>query len=166
MKRREFIALLGGAAAWPLRARATAGAHAAHRRAYKPTADDPEGIARIRRSAGAAGAGWTEGRNVRIDYRWGGAIPTAIELCGGIGRARPDVILATSARRGGRATDDPHRADRVCAGLIRSVTASSQAWRVRGQRHRVHHDPIQHQREMAGAAQRNRATHHASGGHS
>src|SRR5215468_9831826 len=73
MKRREFITLLGGAAAWPLAAGA-----------QQPTgmrrigvftnlaADDPESQARIGAFLqGLQQSGWTIGSNVRIDYRWG-----------------------------------------------------------------------------------------------
>ena len=78
MKRREFITLLGGAAAaWPLAARAQQGERM--RRIgvlMKLAADDPEGHARLRLSCRAAATGWTDGRNVRIDYRWGWAMQT------------------------------------------------------------------------------------------
>ena len=75
--RREFITLLGGAAAtWPLAARGQQGERV--RRIgvlINMAADDPEGHARITAFAqGLQEAGWTTGRNVRIDYRWGGAV--------------------------------------------------------------------------------------------
>ena len=73
MKRREFITLLGGAAAWPL---------AAHARQREPmrrvgvlmnlAADDPEAQARVAAFLqGLQEAGWVVGRNARIDIRWG-----------------------------------------------------------------------------------------------
>ena len=73
MRRREFITLFGGAAAaWPLTARAQqtsgCGASACFRAS---AADDPEAqTLRCGVPARASGAGWTVGRNVRIDYRW------------------------------------------------------------------------------------------------
>ena len=73
MKRREFITLLGGAAAaWPLAARGAAGrADAAHRHAERSAADDPEAQARVAAFAqGLQQLGWTVGRNVQIDIRW------------------------------------------------------------------------------------------------
>jgi putative ABC transport system substrate-binding protein len=70
MKRRAFIILLGGAAAaWPLAARAQ-GEHA-RRVAVLEGIDDVEG--RARRSAFQAELerlGWTDGVNIRLDYRW------------------------------------------------------------------------------------------------
>jgi putative ABC transport system substrate-binding protein len=70
--RRDFITLLGGAAAtWPLGARAQ---RAGMRRIGVFTnlaADDPESQARIGAFLqGLQQSGWTIGSNVRIDYRW------------------------------------------------------------------------------------------------
>jgi putative ABC transport system substrate-binding protein len=74
MRRREFITLLGGAAAWPLAAWAQQGERV--RRIgvlMNVAADDPEGQARLTAFVqGLQQLGWTDGRNVRIDYRWGG----------------------------------------------------------------------------------------------
>jgi putative ABC transport system substrate-binding protein len=74
MKRREFITLLGGAAAtWPLAARAQQPSRTVHRIGVlmNLAADDPESAARITAFAqGLEESGWTAGRNVRIDYRW------------------------------------------------------------------------------------------------
>jgi putative tryptophan/tyrosine transport system substrate-binding protein len=98
MKRRQFITLLGGAAAaWPGAARAQQGERV--RRIgvlMNLTADDLEASARVTALAqGLQQLGWTDGRNVRIDYRWG-AIDAdrsrryAAELVA----LAPDVILA------------------------------------------------------------------------
>ena len=97
MRRREFITLLGGAAAWPLAARAQQGG--GMRRIgvlMAQAADDPEGQARVAAFLqGLRELGWIEGRNVRLDYRWGGGDVArirkdAVELVA----LTPDVILA------------------------------------------------------------------------
>ncbi|HKN11296.1 MAG TPA: ABC transporter substrate-binding protein, partial [Pseudomonadota bacterium] len=99
MKRREFITLVGGATAWPLVARAQQSERI--RRIgvlMNLAADDPEGQARITAFAqGLQEAGWTMGRNVRIDYRWAGADADrhrqhATELVA----LAPDIILAAT----------------------------------------------------------------------
>src|SRR5215468_6060968 len=73
MKRREFITLLGGAAAaWPLAARAQQGERMRRIGVLMDLAEnDPEGQARLAAFLqGLAQLGWTDGRNVRIDTRW------------------------------------------------------------------------------------------------
>ena len=75
MKRREFITLLGGAAAWPLatRAQQPAGVRRIGVLFAGLDRDDPEVTARVAAFEQAlAGVGWTDGGNVRIEYRWGG----------------------------------------------------------------------------------------------
>jgi len=74
VKRREFISLLGGAAAWPLAARAQPTTERVRRIGVlvSTTADDPEGQARIAAfHQGLQERGWTLGRNARVDVRWG-----------------------------------------------------------------------------------------------
>jgi putative ABC transport system substrate-binding protein len=100
MRRRDFITLLGGAAAvWPVAARAQQVERMRRIGVLMNLApDDPEGQARITVFAqGLQEMGWIVGRNVRVDTRWGG---------GGADRIRrdaaelvalsPDVIFATS----------------------------------------------------------------------
>src|SRR5215510_13745764 len=73
MKRREFITLLGGAAAWPLAARAQQGERMRRIGVLSSlAADDPETQAlHAAFLQGLQEWGWTTGRNVQIDYRWG-----------------------------------------------------------------------------------------------
>jgi putative tryptophan/tyrosine transport system substrate-binding protein len=98
MNRREFITLLGGAAAaWPLTARAQQGERI--RRvgvllaAY--TEADRAGQARIAAFRNALQQlGWNEGRNVQLDYRWsGGSVANAGTLAADLMRSAPDVIV-------------------------------------------------------------------------
>ena len=98
MRRREFIAGLAGAAAWPLAARA----QQTIRRIgmlLPATADDPEYQARAGTFLQAlALLGWTIGRNMRVDTRW--ATPTADEIrrnAAELAALAPDVILAHGA---------------------------------------------------------------------
>jgi putative ABC transport system substrate-binding protein len=96
MLRREFITLLGGAAAWPLAVRAQQGDRVRRIGVLMPQDEnDPEGKTRISAFTQAlAGLGWTDPRNVRMELRWGGnntnRIPAlAQELVG----LRPDIIV-------------------------------------------------------------------------
>ena len=102
MKRREFIALLGGAVAWPITARAQQSDGTRRIGALMNlAADDAESLARNAAFLqGLQEAGWAVGRNIRIDYRWrpsdgdaAGLPRLATELVG----AAPDVILAVGA---------------------------------------------------------------------
>ena len=89
--RRDFITLLGGAAAWPLAARAQQGERMRRIGVLMHTAaDEPESQARLAAfMQGLQELGWAVGRNMRIDYRWivGDAAPA--QGRGGIGWARP-----------------------------------------------------------------------------
>jgi putative ABC transport system substrate-binding protein len=100
MRRRDFVAALGGAAAWPLAARAQQ-ADPTRRIAVLMafTENDPEAQTNIMVFREVLQKlGWTDGHNVHIDYRWGGADPDrikgyAIELVG----LKPDVMLVSTA---------------------------------------------------------------------
>ena len=70
MTRRDFIALLGGAAAWPLAARAQQAAKLptiGYMGAITPSAESQRVAVFVQRMREL---GWIEGRNVAIEYRW------------------------------------------------------------------------------------------------
>src|ERR1700730_16525612 len=100
MRRRDFITLLGGAAAaWPLAARAQQ--RERMRRIgvlMNLAADDPEGQARLAAFLQSLQeAGWTVGRNAQIDIRWGaGDTPQIRKQAVEMVALAPDVILASS----------------------------------------------------------------------
>jgi putative tryptophan/tyrosine transport system substrate-binding protein len=112
MKRRQFITLLGGAAAaWPLAARAQQAERLRRIGVLLDfAADDPEGQARLAALVQALGQlGWIVDQNMRIEPRWGATDVErvrkyAVELVG----LTPDVIIAggaTSVRSLQQATD-------------------------------------------------------------
>jgi hypothetical protein len=134
VKRREFITLLGGAAAaWPLAARAQRGERM--RRVgvlHTPAADDPEGQVRIAAFLqGLEQFGWTDGGNVRIETRWAAGDADRIRrFVAELVMFAPDVIVTT-----GSATSAPYcRQPALCrscswAPPIRLARASSKVWR-------------------------------------
>ena len=100
MKRREFITLLGGAAAWPLAAHAQQGSGMRRIGILLPVAaDDAEFQTRVGAFLqGLQQLGWTIGRNVRIDTRWAGAGAAEIRRhAAELVALAPDVILAHGA---------------------------------------------------------------------
>jgi putative ABC transport system substrate-binding protein len=98
MKRREFITLLGGAAAaWPLAARAQQSERMRRIGVFHSlAAGDTEGQARLTAFVqGLQELGWTDGRNVRLDYRWAAGDPEqARRYAAELVALAPDVILA------------------------------------------------------------------------
>jgi putative tryptophan/tyrosine transport system substrate-binding protein len=132
LKRREFITLLGGAATWPLAARAQQPDRM--RRIgvlVNLPADDPQ--AQVRNAAllqGLQELGWTVGRNVRIDFRWGAGNAERIRRdAAELVALAPDVLLAP-----GTSTLEPllqatrvvpivfvHVADPVGGGFVESL---------------------------------------------
>ena len=101
MKRREFITLLGGAAAaWPLAARAQQPDRVRRIGALMGfAADDLEGRTRLTAFVQALQQfGWTDGRNARIDTRWGGLNAGDIrKFATELVELAPDVILTSSS---------------------------------------------------------------------
>ena len=98
MIRREFITLLGGAAAWPV----AVGAQERVRRIgvlmgiAEDDADTKARLAKFRQELERLG--WSEGRNVRIDIRFAPGGAQALALAKELVALRPDVILAHSAQ--------------------------------------------------------------------
>lgn len=121
MRRREFIAGLGSAAAWP---------HAAH--AQQPDrlrrigvlmnagSDDPEGQARLAAFLqGMQGLAWSVGRNVRIDTRWGaGDADRYRTYAAELVKLAPDVIVTS----GGTTTRAVQQASRTVPIVFVQVT--------------------------------------------
>ena len=99
MIRREFITLLGGAAAWPLATRAQQGDRV-RRIGVLTGLDENDPQAKILVSAftqALADLGWTDGRNVRMDLRWaGGDINRMQALAQEMVGLQPDIILAST----------------------------------------------------------------------
>jgi putative ABC transport system substrate-binding protein len=136
VRRRQFITLLGGAAAaWPLAARAQQPERV--RRIgvlMNVAAADPEGQAQVAAFLQALQQlGWSEGRNVRIDTRWGeNDVERDRRYATELLAFAPDVILASGTlsvaalRRLTRTSPSCSRAS-----PIRSVPASSIRWRGR-----------------------------------
>jgi len=101
LKRREFITLLGGAAVtWPLAARAQQPERVRRIGVLMPfTADDPEAQARMLAFAqGLQHLGWSIGRNLRIDIRWGaGDADRNRRYAAELLALTPDVVLANGS---------------------------------------------------------------------
>ena len=101
IRRRKFLATLlgGGVIAWPLAARAQQGERMRRVGLLQGLAEsDPETQARtVAFRQGLEALGWTEGRNIRIDYRFAGGDPARIEAYAvELVNAAPDLIVAVS----------------------------------------------------------------------
>jgi putative ABC transport system substrate-binding protein len=96
--RRAFIAALGGAAAWPLAARAQQGERVRRIGVLMP-GDENDPVRKTYVSAftqALAGLGWTDGRNVRIDLRWYSDDSNRIRALGReLVDLQPDIILTS-----------------------------------------------------------------------
>jgi hypothetical protein len=94
MRRREFIAGLGSAAAWP----AVARGESVRRIGVLMSGDENEEKTVVSAFTQAlAGLGWTDGRNVRMDLRWGGGDINQIRaLAQDLVGLQPDIILTRS----------------------------------------------------------------------
>jgi putative tryptophan/tyrosine transport system substrate-binding protein len=99
MKRRTFITLLGGAAAWPLAAHAQQSdrVYRAGMLTGQPEAD-PENASQLAAFRQALGKfGWSEGRNLLIDIRWGAGDPDRMRvLAKELNGLAPDIVVSES----------------------------------------------------------------------
>jgi putative tryptophan/tyrosine transport system substrate-binding protein len=101
MKRRAFILALGGAAAWPLAARAQQSERIRHIGVLITAAGgaaDLDAMARVAAfQQGLQQLGWTDGRNVRIDYRLSAGTADRRKNAAELVALAPDVIWTTGA---------------------------------------------------------------------
>jgi hypothetical protein len=111
MRRREFMMLLGGAAAWPVAAGAQQGDLVRRVGVLLPfTEGYPEAPVRLGAfQQGLQRLGWIDGRNMRIEYRWGAGDTDRIRrYAAELAALAPDVIVAPGS---------------AAAGVVRSPTA-------------------------------------------
>jgi putative tryptophan/tyrosine transport system substrate-binding protein len=98
MRRREFIAAMGSAAAaWPLVARAQQGERIRRVGVLMPfQSDDPDGQAEMAAlRQGLAERGWIEGRTIGVAVQWAGSDPIEVSTRELVG-AKPDLLLSRS----------------------------------------------------------------------
>jgi len=100
MRRRKFITLIGGAAMWPLATRAQQSERV--RRIgvlLQAVKSDPESQIRIKAFVkGLEQFGWTEGRNLQLDYRWAGGNSDDIRKhAADLVALAPDVLVAAGS---------------------------------------------------------------------
>ena len=108
--RREFITLLGGAAAaWPLAAGAQQGAGATDGLLMGAVESDESAQASIAAMRQAlAELGWTEGRNLRTDLRWAGGDRDILrKYAAELVALQPDIIVTTGSGGVGRCNRQP-----------------------------------------------------------
>ena len=168
MKRREFITLLGGTvAAWPLMARAQPADRVRRIGVLMGVANDAEGEARVAAfRQGLQQLGWVEGRNVLVEYQWGGGDPARLKIqAAEVAAMMPDVILA-----GGTAAlvpmqqetrSDPDRLRGI--GRSRRSRLRGEPTAARRQHDRVHYFRGFARRKNAGGAKADSARYCASG---
>jgi putative ABC transport system substrate-binding protein len=99
VRRRDFIALAGSVAAWPLAARAQQDNRVRHIGVFMNLPEgDPEATHRIAALMKSLDEfGWSEGRNLRFDFRWGVDAAHLQRNAAELVALNPDVIVAASA---------------------------------------------------------------------
>ena len=123
MIRRDFITLLGGAAAWPFAARAQQGERVRRIGILMLVGEaDPQAHAELAAfTTELQGLGWTEGQNVRIDYRWAdGDVSRLQPLAAQPVELKPDLVVAQGSaalaalrQRGRRPRARPKKVGRI-----------------------------------------------------
>jgi putative ABC transport system substrate-binding protein len=132
VRRRAFITLLGGAAAWPLAARAQQRDRTRRIGVLMPaSADDAESQTRVGAFLqGLQQLGWTIGRNVRVDTHWATSDAASIRKhAAELAALAPDAILAFGASTVGPLLQEtrtvpivfPVVGDPVAAGFVESL---------------------------------------------
>jgi putative ABC transport system substrate-binding protein len=121
MRRREVLELIGGAAAWPLAARAQPPERIRRIGALMGNPEsDPEGQVRVAAFRdGLQKLGWTEGRNIRLDIRWAAPDDAVLRrtLAKELVALQPDLILSHGTRN--RAGEIPfHQPTKLSWSLI------------------------------------------------
>src|SRR5499433_4307185 len=126
MRRRDLIALLGGAAAWPVAARAQQGGRGRRIVALMSmAADDPEAQPRVAAfESGLRELGWLDGHNLRVEYHWVSDGDLLRRNAAELARMPPDLILATSTP--------------VMAALREQGLSGAEPGPSRGSHHRLH----------------------------
>ena len=134
MRRREFITLLGGAAvAWPLTARAQQPERMRRISVFTGSTDNTNAQARLAEFLQRLQElGWVDGRNMRIDYRWGaGTMPITLQKhAAELAALAPDVILTAGTSAVGQMLQATrtvpivfvNTADPVGAGFVDSLS--------------------------------------------
>ena len=103
LRRRQFIALLGSVAAWPLAGRAQQPKRMRRMGVLMNlAADDADGKPRVAAFLrGLQGLGWSDDRNLQIDYRWAPSMQAAGGYAAELVALTPDVLLAVGGPRVG-----------------------------------------------------------------
>jgi putative ABC transport system substrate-binding protein len=161
IRRREFITFLGGTAVWPLAARGQPGERVRRLSLLANlTENDPQAQARLAVLArGLRDLGWTEGRNLRIEYRWiaGGGIDRIRAAVAEVVASNPDVVWANNTTIVQELQRQPRSIPIVFAGLTDPVETGIVVSSSRRQRDGVHESRTRTKRKMVGIAQGGRA---------
>src|SRR5262245_40075102 len=99
IRRREFITLLGGAAAWPVGTRAQQGERVRRIGVLIGIGDDRVGQRYVATFLqGLRELGWTDGQNIRLEFRWTGGDPDRTSaFARELAEQQPDVLVGHTA---------------------------------------------------------------------